>query len=153
MLVCTHHVCFFVCMFFVVVFSLEIFINCDQFLPRCDLHGWLATQKSTILLPRFEWQASISQSACRDETHHSFDRQCYLTVQNQFLSANSGSEEASLIIHQWGRGRAFKANLTFHRNCLFDIFCGFKQTKKIAKLLPKWHFKAPSVKFSELCCA
>ena len=36
--------------------------------------------------PRFERRTTISQSACADDTHHSFDRQFYWTVQNHFLS-------------------------------------------------------------------
>lgn len=35
--------------------------------------------------PGLEWQTTIYQSACADETHHSSDCQFYLTVQNHFL--------------------------------------------------------------------
>lgn len=43
------------------------------------------------VLPRFEWQTMISQSACTNKTHNSFNCQLYLTVKNRFLLANSQS--------------------------------------------------------------
>ena len=48
--------------------------------------------------PRFDWLTAISQSARAGYTLHSFDRYCYRTVQNHFLSVNSRSPRGSEFV-------------------------------------------------------
>ena len=51
------------------------------------------------VLPRFEWQTAIRQSARTIETHQSFDRQFYPKAQNLFLSMNSRYMHCNIYIY------------------------------------------------------
>lgn len=63
--------------------------------------------------PRFEWQSVISQSACTDETHNSFDQEFHLTVHNHFLSSILAYQRGQLHC-TWGR----------EKNIPVSYFCG-----------------------------
>ena len=48
-------------------------------------------EQAVNVSPTFDSQTAISQSARAGETHHSFDRRFYPTVNNHFISTNSRS--------------------------------------------------------------
>ena len=58
--------------------------------PTMSATSW---QNRINVSPWFEWQTMISQSACADKTHLSFDPQFYPTVNNHFLLVNSCSQK------------------------------------------------------------
>ena len=81
---------------------------------------YLSTPSSHILSyiqlnmsPRFEWQSVISQSACTDETHNSFDQEFHLTVHNHFLLSILAYQRGQLYC-TWGR----------EKNIPVSYFCG-----------------------------
>lgn len=71
------------------------------------------------VLPRFEWQTAIIQSAHADKLHYSFDGQFYLIVQDHFLLVNFHSLKVPGWLYTSDRGECSKhvGSTTF----LFDL--------------------------------
>ena len=107
---------------------------------------------------KFHWQTVISQSACTGETHHSFDHQFNLKIQESFPFGNARLQKgvrlewesntcwyttralshSSWTLHQWVGYSLSWCHFNFARAKLFVVVVAAKETLNCAH---PWHIQ------------